>query len=175
MTSNQRFEEVFNKHQEQGLPIKVPPSIVDVENYLKKSGPILETNSSTAQEQQNGPPMLPTILNNKMIIPECENISNYERTKTLKTEMPLFQHPVYPKGIHQTNIMVSGRDTRLEVRDNYKPINMKYTIPVKNEINNKVLIGGGTSIYNLQYPCKSVCNQFNQCKNLDCVSKFHVT
>jgi hypothetical protein len=155
-----------------------PASLIAVEDYLKKSGVVIETNKAIIFDK-NVKPSMPNILNNKMRIPECKVNNAFETTKTQRHEMPQYNTPTYPKGHYQTDVMNSGIDTRQEVKDNYKQPNHNYTIPVPtmkpfnpSTLSPRTTEGPNSNVpyYSQVYPCNKNYN-FKNCQGKNCKSK----
>lgn len=154
-----------------------PASLVAVEDYLKKSGLVIETNKAIIFEK-NQTPSMPNILNNTMRIPECSFDNSFETTKTQRHEMPQYNTPTYPKGHYQTDVMNSGIDTRQQVKDNYKQPNHNYNIPVPTmkPFNPSTLAPGiegpnsNVPYYSLVYPCNKNY-KFKNCQGANCQDK----
>lgn len=161
-----------------------PASLVDVEDYLKKSALIVENNKAVAFDINKKTPSMPDLLNNRMTIPDCEKDYSFETTKTQRYELPQYNNPVYPKGHYQTEPMKAGRDTRQEVKDNYKKPENKYNIPVPKPkmpslpslpAVESAANTGKIPYYKEKYPCKSNY-KYHQCTDSSCptnISFFH--
>lgn len=154
-----------------------PPSLIDVEGYLQRSALIVENNKAIVSDiQKKTAPSMPNILNNTFDIPRCETDYSFETTKTQRYEFPLYNNPVYPKGVYQTNVMEAGRDTRQEVKDNYNTPTNNYNIPLpKTQMPSLPSLPavesasemGKTPYYMEKYPCKS-SYKYHHCSDKSC-------
>jgi len=165
--------------QFQGLSFgnkRPPPSLVDVEDYLKKASLIVENNKAVAFDINKKAPTMPDILNNMLTIPDCEKDNSFETTKTQKHEFPQYTAPMYPKGHYQTDPMRSGRDTRQEVKDNYKKPENKYNIPLpKTRMPSLPSLPaiesakelGKVPYYREKFPCKGTY-KYKHCNDIAC-------
>ena len=147
--------------QFQGLSNKQPPSnLIDVENYLQRNPLILEDArfASTTVNQSN--------FSNTMLVQDCQVDNSFETTRISRIDRPIYGNPVYEKGRYQTDIMAPGRNTRQEVKDNYKPPNTSYTIiapksmvPTPKRNFNPT---EGKPYISERYPCKTTY-EYNGC------------
>jgi len=153
---------------------QAPSSLIDVDDYLRKSSLVIESNRARSSSNRNETQNIPDILNNRLLISDCSNGKPFETTKTKRYEFPQYRNPIYPKGKYQTNTMEVGRDTRLEVKDNFVQPKNNYTIqvpriqfplPPSSASISKAEDLKKVSYYKYKFPCK-VTYQF--CKDMSC-------
>ena len=111
----------------QGLQISqrhAPPSLIDVETYLKNAPLVNEDRDNVFLGDLNNtkPPSMPKLLSNRLIIPDCRDILTSRRNKIRKTDMPQFgtRMDMITEDQKRPMFMLPGIDTRLESRDRFK-------------------------------------------------------
>ena len=105
----------------QGGQRRPPNSLLDVENALRNA-PLLEEENRNAigDIHKVRAPQMPSVFNNKLIVPECNDMLRIETTKINKLDFPQLAMRLDKRGTYNTNYMRPGRDTRMEMRDGYK-------------------------------------------------------
>ena len=164
----------FMHHQNlQGIAVathKPPSSLLDIERYLQTDSLIIENNRAIVDTIHKKLPGMPEALDNKMIIPECSPQFSFNVTRLTRPQRAIYSTPCYMNiNQHQKFFMPVGRNTRLEVKDQYKKNNPK----VKNanvSFSHPPLVhttDTGTSFAYSMYPCipNSKYNYLN-CSNL---------
>jgi hypothetical protein len=170
-----------------------PDSLLDVENFLRTSGLIVEEEKGCIDDIHAASPSMPSILDNKIIIPDCVEDNCFTTTKVWKSGNPNYSKPMSDLDRQcrgqsfQTNV---GRDTRREVRDAYKDWRTStrqpnsYVIP-NNTTNNYPIPNAypiqtiqdpntpGKPIQNILGPKKPYNQTYNEqlfpCQNKSCV------
>lgn len=102
---------------------QVPPSLLDVETTLRRFPILEERNCYNLNENINRakPPRMPAALSNRLVIPECGEILNMQRTKIhSRLDNPEWSHRLENTGRKNINYMRPGRDTRAEMKELYK-------------------------------------------------------
>ncbi len=116
MSSNQTFQGLMMAQR------RPPPGLLGVENYLK-SAPILDSQRDYVIDDIHHakPPRMPKPLSNKLLIPECNELPGYQRTKIQsKSESPEWSMRIERNGKKYADYARPGRDTRAEVREAWK-------------------------------------------------------
>ena len=109
----------------QGLMLaqrRPPPDLLGVENYLR-SAPILEDQREYAIDDihKARPPRMPKPLSNKLLIPQCNELPGYQRTKIKsRLDSPAWSLRMERNGKAHPDYARPGRDTRAEVREAWK-------------------------------------------------------
>jgi len=109
----------------QGLRIgsgrQPPPQLLDMELTLQAMPLKEQDNKYIIKDIHNAkPPAMPKILSNRMIVPDCQEILGWQRTKIKRNEFPQVSHRMDKMGMYLTNYMRPGRDTRAEMRDAFR-------------------------------------------------------
>lgn len=116
MSSNQTFQGLMMAQR------RPPPGLLGVENYLK-SAPILDAQRDYVIDDISlaKPPRMPKPLSNKLLIPECNELPGYQRTKIQsKSESPEWSMRLERNGKKYADYARPGRDTRAEIREAWK-------------------------------------------------------
>lgn len=100
---------------------KPPPQLLDMEMTLQTMPLKEQDNRYVINDIRNAkPPSMPAILSNRLVVPDCQEILSFQRTKIRKIDFPQFSHRMDKMGVYLTNYMRPGRDTRMEMRDAFK-------------------------------------------------------
>ena len=98
-----------------------PPQLLDMEMTLHSMPLKEQDNRYVIKDIHNAaPPAMPAILSNRMIIPECKEIMQWQRTKIRRIDEPQISQRMDKMGLYLTNYMRPGRNTRDEMRDAFK-------------------------------------------------------
>lgn len=98
-----------------------PPQLLDMEMTLQAMPLKEEDNRYVTKDIHNAvPPKMPAILSNRLVIPDCRDILQWQRTKIRRIDFPQISQRMDKMGLYLTNYMRPGRDTRAEMRDAFK-------------------------------------------------------
>lgn len=130
----------------------VPPNLIDIDNFLRTHGLVEEElRQCTDDIHTAGGPNIPSILDNKMVIPDCVS-DCFQTTKVRKPDNPTFSRPVSildRQNRGQFQVWKPARDTRLEVKDAYKTWRQKnshsYNIPNNSTDSYKIPLSGNSN------------------------------
>jgi hypothetical protein len=98
-----------------------PAQLLDTELTLRAL-PLKEQDNQyvTKNIHSSKPPKMPDILSNRLIIPDCQDMLQWQRTKIRRIDFPQFSQRMDRTGFFVTNYMRPGRDTRSEMRQAFK-------------------------------------------------------
>jgi hypothetical protein len=97
-----------------------PPQLLDMEMTLQAMPLKEEENDYVIKNIHNAkPPAMPSILSNRLVIPDCGEILSSKRTKIRFGEAPDVPQRVERMGFYNTNYMRPGMDTRQEWKDKF--------------------------------------------------------
>jgi hypothetical protein len=97
-----------------------PPQLLDMELTLQAM-PLKEAENDYIIKDIHSakPPSMPTILSNRLVIPDCSDILKTRQTKSRWDEQPDVPTRMEKKGFYNTKYMRPGDDTKREYRDKF--------------------------------------------------------
>ncbi len=116
MSSTQPFQGLMMAER------RPPPDLLAVENYLR-SAPLYEDQRDYAigDIHKARPPRMPKPLSNKLVIPQCDELPGYQRTKIMsRMDNPSWSLRLERNGRRYPDYARPGRDTRAEIREAWK-------------------------------------------------------